>query len=591
MKALRAMCRYIGRHPVLWLAGLVLPPVFALAAQLIYAQANRHVVSGLADTTATSTTVLMILGAALLGMITAELLRQATRYLFAKFVILTESDVRQALYEKLLGNRWSDLTAMNSGDLFTRYNQDTTTAVATISEDLFSVIYPLILGTGYCVAIFLTNRVLGALTTFLVIVVIALNTYYVNRYQELEREKRARQEEFAMEIDSVLQGKMSLRMMSVGDRMARALARSSDSIARNETDTILLDLKRALTMNWFATLCTTMVLPIACLMASLGRINLPNVIFVAQLSGTLIAQTRSFGLSITRLGSNLVSARRLHAFLDLPGEVLGQRDAMRADPTQHVLRLDGVSFSYGDTCILEDAAMCVNQGEIVALVGPSGSGKSSIAKAILRLVDYSGQIRLWGKDISECSLASLRSSIAYVPENNDLMDGTVIENVTLGHPGADVERMDASIQMAMESAALGEFACDHGFETRDVGERGSSLSGGQRQRVAIARAFVKDAPILLMDEPTASLDSVSEALVLEKLREMSRSGKSILLITHRESTLRIADRIIMVEGKTLRSDVSLEEALEALRREAVHGPSPIAKTVRQSSPRLRAIAG
>lgn len=563
MKALKTMCRYIKHHPILWIVGLVLPPLFALAAQLIYAQANKHIVERLSGNTATSTTVLLILGAALLGMVTAEVLHRVTRYLFATFVIITESDVRQGLYEKLVGNLWSDLTLMSSGELFTRYNQDTTTAVATISEDLFNIIYPLIMGVGYCVAIFLTNSLLGAITTFLVVVVIMLNTHFVKRYQEIEKDKRARQEGFAREIDSVLRGKMSIRMMSIGERMSHALQRSSESITRNETDTIHLDLKRALTMNWFATMCTTMILPLACLMASLNMINIPNVIFIAQLSGTLIAHTRSFGLSLTKLSSDLVSAQRLLDFLERPGEVLGRNGGLPTSSLNAVLALEGISLSYGDKRILDNATMSINQGEIVALVGASGSGKSSIAKAILGLVDYSGEIRLWGTDVKHCSLVDLRSSIAYVPENNDLMDGTVMENLLLGDPQADIRR----ITTAMEGAALTEFACDRDFETRDVGERGSSLSGGQRQRVAIARAFVKDAPILLMDEPTAALDTSSEELVLDKLQEMSRSGKSILLITHRESTLKISDRIIMVENESLRSDVPFAEAIESLRRE------------------------
>jgi ATP-binding cassette, subfamily B, bacterial len=564
MTTLRAMCSYIKDRPALWLMGLVLPPVFALAAQLIYAQANKHIVERLFTGTATSTTVLLILGAALLGMVTAEVLHRVTRYLFATFVIFTESDVRQGLYEKLVRTLWSDLTSMNSGELFTRYNQDTTTAVATISEDLSSLVHPLIMGLGYCVAIVLTNVVLGTIVSLLVIVVILLNTYYVRRYQEIEKEKRTRQEGFATEMDSVLHGKMSIRMMSVGERMSHSLRRSSESITCNELDAIHLDLKRALTMNWFATICTTMILPLACLMASLDLIDVPNVIFIAQLSGTLIAHTRSFGLSITKLSSDLVSATRLLDFLERPGEVVGSNGGYSAGSAHQALLMSSFSLSYGDKRILDNAAMYVNKGEIVALVGASGSGKSSIAKAILGLVDYGGQIRLWGTDIRECSLGSLRASIAYVPENNDLMDGTVLENLLLGHPEATVGRL----RTAMEGAALGEFGYDHDFEKRSVGERGGSLSGGQRQRVAIARAFVKDAPIMLMDEPTASLDAVSEKLVLDKLREMSRRGKSILLITHRESTLRISDRIIMIEDETLKSDVPFVEAVEFLRRDA-----------------------
>jgi ABC-type multidrug transport system fused ATPase/permease subunit len=371
-----------------------------------------------------------------------------------------------------------------------------------------------------------------------------LNWRYTVRYQRIEREKRARQEAFTLEVDSVLKGKMSVRMMSLAARMSEALDRSSERIADSERAMARLGLRRALTLEAFASLCTTMMLPIAALMAARSRIGLPQVIYVAQLSGTLMAATQSFGLSVTAFGRDLVSVRRLRHFFDLPGEATGQGVEIMAGSAREALALDDVSLAYDGKPILRNVTMRVNAGEIVALAGASGSGKSSITKALLGLVPYAGRIRLWGIGVRDCDLGTLREAIAYVPEHNDLIAGTVVENVKLGRPEADLE----SVRVAMKRAGLDEFLGPDGILDRAVGARGTLLSGGQRQRVALARAFLKDAPIIVLDEPTAALDSASEAVVLDSLRAMRRAGKSILMITHRATTLAVADRVVTLGG-------------------------------------------
>jgi ATP-binding cassette subfamily B protein len=544
MDELKLMWHSIRRRPTLWLAGLVLPPLFSLTVQLIYARTNQEIVARLSDETTTQTVVLLILGAAFLGMVAAEALHRVTQYLRARFATLAECDLRQELYKTLLRGRWRDLTSMHTGDLFTRYNEDAPTAVAMISGDLGAMIYPLVTGIGYCVAIFLTNPWLGVLAGFFMVVVSLLNWRYTVRYQRIEREKRARQEAFTLEVDSVLKGKMSVRMMSLAARMSEALDRSSERIADSERAMARLGLRRALTLEAFASLCTTMMLPIAALMAARSRIGLPQVIYVAQLSGTLMAATQSFGLSVTAFGRDLVSVRRLRHFFDLPGEATGQGVEIMAGSAREALALDDVSLAYDGKPILRNVTMRVNAGEIVALAGASGSGKSSITKALLGLVPYAGRIRLWGIGVRDCDLGTLREAIAYVPEHNDLIAGTVVENVKLGRPEADLE----SVRVAMKRAGLDEFLGPDGILDRAVGARGTLLSGGQRQRVALARAFLKDAPIIVLDEPTAALDSASEAVVLDSLRAMRRAGKSILMITHRATTLAVADRVVTLGG-------------------------------------------
>jgi ABC-type multidrug transport system fused ATPase/permease subunit len=194
---------------------------------------------------------------------------------------------------------------------------------------------------------------------------------------------------------------------------------------------------------------------------------------------------------------------------------------------------------------LSDVTFDVPAGATIALVGPSGAGKTTIANLLLRFWDpESGVIRLDGVDLRELTLDGLRGRIALVAQDTYLFNNTLEANVRLARPDAS----DAEVTLAFRRAALSDFVADlpEGLATR-VGERGVQLSGGQRQRVAIARAFLKDAPILVLDEATSHLDTISEAQVRAALDGLMRH-RTTIVVAHRLSTIRAADQILVLQA-------------------------------------------
>jgi len=210
------------------------------------------------------------------------------------------------------------------------------------------------------------------------------------------------------------------------------------------------------------------------------------------------------------------------------------------------IRLEDVTFAYlsGEPA-LRDVSLEVPAGRVVALVGSSGAGKSTVLNVILRFYDVdSGRVTIDGTDVRDVTLASLREAVALVSQDIVLFDATVHANIAYGRPEADRDTVEA----AARSAAAHEFiaALPNGYDTR-IGENGVRLSGGQRQRLAIARAMLKDAPILLLDEATSSLDSESERHVQTALKTLMR-GRTTLVIAHRLATVRDADHIYVLDA-------------------------------------------
>jgi ATP-binding cassette subfamily B protein/subfamily B ATP-binding cassette protein MsbA len=284
------------------------------------------------------------------------------------------------------------------------------------------------------------------------------------------------------------------------------------------------------------------------------------LIFIAYLT-SLQTQLKLLIQSYGTLQDSGASLDRVAELLDEKGEVsnIGEARSFKGLPAK--ITFENVAFSYGgERTAVTGVSFTAASGETIALVGPTGSGKSTIASLVPRFYDpQSGHVLINGVDVRSIDLRELRANVAMVLQEPFLFPFSIAENIGLGNPRASREQ----IIEAARAAKAHDFIerQPRGYETI-IGERGSTLSGGERQRIAIARAFLKDAPILILDEPTSSLDNETEAAILDTLDELS-SGRTTIVIAHRLSTIRRADQIIVVENGAIEQRGSHSELLAA----------------------------
>ncbi|MBY0382830.1 MAG: ABC transporter ATP-binding protein/permease [Xanthobacteraceae bacterium] len=246
------------------------------------------------------------------------------------------------------------------------------------------------------------------------------------------------------------------------------------------------------------------------------------------------------------LNSLLVGARKLLEIIDSPATEPDENDKPALKLTEAKVELRDVTFAYrANEPVLKRMSFIAEPGKVSALVGPSGGGKSTVLSLLLRFYEVDqGAIVIDNQIISDCSRASLREQTAYVGQDVYLFRGTIRENIAFGKIGATEDEIIAAAKAAFAHDFITSFPL--GYDT-PVGEHGTQLSGGQRQRVAIARALVKNAPIILLDEATAALDSESEKLVQEAIEHLCR-GRTTIVIAHRLHTIMYADKIFVIEG-------------------------------------------
>ncbi|MFD5469307.1 ABC transporter ATP-binding protein [Streptomyces sp. NPDC127105] len=277
-----------------------------------------------------------------------------------------------------------------------------------------------------------------------------------------------------------------------------------------------------------------------------GQLTLGGLLVFLALIGKLYSPVRD----LSRLGPAFyaasASAERIVELLDQRPQVREAPDARRIGRARGEVEFDGVSFRYPETSrwALSDVSFRVRPGETLALVGASGAGKSTVAKLQLRFYDPDrGAVRLDGTDLRELALTDVRESVAVVLQETLVLHGTVRENIAYGRPGAT----EAEIVEAARAADADEFVrlLPDGYDTV-VGQRGRMLSGGQRQRLAIARAMIRDAPVLLLDEPTTGLDALSGRRIMDPLRRLM-AGRSTVVISHNLLTVRDATRIVVLD--------------------------------------------
>jgi ATP-binding cassette subfamily B protein len=274
----------------------------------------------------------------------------------------------------------------------------------------------------------------------------------------------------------------------------------------------------------------------------------------------LTSPMRTLGIALGMAQRAVASGNRLFEILDRDARIESPPGAPSLPEGPGRVELRGVSLAYnGGAPALEDIELVVEGGRTVALVGPTGSGKTSLVALMARLYDPSrGEVLIDGADLRSVDVRSLRSQVAFVADDSFLFSATVAENIAYARPDASREEIELAARRAQAHSFIERFP--DGYETR-IGERGLTLSGGQRQRVAIARALVADPRILILDDATSSVDAQTEAAIKRGLRE-AMAGRTTFIVAHRMSTISLADEVVVMDGGRIVDRGTHDELIE-----------------------------
>jgi ATP-binding cassette subfamily B protein len=285
------------------------------------------------------------------------------------------------------------------------------------------------------------------------------------------------------------------------------------------------------------------VLVVGALQVARGDLSLGALVAFVSLQVMLVWPIDALGWIIANAQEAMSAADRIYEVLDTPPSIVDRPGATAVTETRGHLRFEGVSFAYDGEPVLRRIDLDVRPGETVAIVGVTGSGKTSLVSLVPRLYDVSGgRITIDGRDVRDFTLDSLRRVVGMAFEEATLFSMSVRENLTLGRPGASDDEVAEALSIAQADFA---YELPWGLDTR-VGEQGLSLSGGQRQRLALARAVLGRPRVLVLDDPLSALDVHTEALVEDALRTVL-AGTTALLVVHRPSTVALADRVALLQ--------------------------------------------
>lgn len=503
----------------------------------------------------------------LAGMIVAAvILTNICRYMAQRCLInartLLVKRLREALFEKINRLHLGYFTKEHKGDLISRLNTDVygiEGAAASSLEVLFKEPYVMI---GYFVALFAISAKL-TLFTLIIIPISAIAIAAVTKKLRREaKDVQASAGRLLTLIDETLVGMRIIRAFNATGFVLRRFSQENDFYRRASLASFN---KRELAPSFSE---AAGVIVVACILVYGGGLVLTQssglqassfIAFIAIFS-QVIRPAKAIVVALSNIQMGQAAGERILEILDKPVEVADRPGAVPLSSFDDRIELRNVTFGYTDRTVLKNIDLVIEKGKTIALVGPSGVGKSTIADLIPRFYDATGgEVIIDGKNVKDYTMESLRSHMSFVTQEIILFNDTIFNNIALGQPDASLEDVIHAAKVANAHEFIEQ--TEDGYQTT-IGDRGIRLSGGQRQRLSIARAVFKNPSILILDEATSALDTESEKSVQEALNNLMR-GRTTLVIAHRLSTIKEADEIIILQDGEIVERGSHDQLIES----------------------------
>lgn len=469
--------------------------------------------------------------------------------------------IRQHLYDHLQRLSLRFYSNKQTGELMSRVINDTRNFEVLLAHAVPTLVVNVSMLVGITAILFAMNRILALYT----LIPIPLLAWLVVSFSKVARPRFRRAQEKIAAVNAILQDNFSgIKEIKAFTQEQNESNRTRKSFAAH-TESILQALKLSNAFHpgieFVAGLGTIIVIFFGGRLALNAQLPLQDLVAFHLYLGMFYQPISALGQINEGLQQALASAERVVEIMEEQPEITDRPGAAVLERAKGTIEFRNVSFRYVDDIpVLKNISFTVKPGETLALVGATGVGKTTIASLIPRFYEPDeGAILIDGKDVRDVTLACLRRQISLVSQDVFLFNGTVKENIIYGSSGAT----DDDVVAAAKAANAHQFILDleDGYETR-VGERGVKLSGGQKQRISIARAILKDAPVLILDEATSSVDTQTERLIQEALNKLQRN-KTAIVIAHRLSTIQDAQQIIVLRGGEIAEQGTHDELLQA----------------------------
>ena len=505
----------------------------------------------------------------LTAVVIAGVVLQVVNQLVSAYGTQVQVDAGQRMVYDLRGKLFQHLTALG---LHHHITTSTADAVYRVDVDAYAIenlvmsgIFPLATSIASLTVMFgillYMNVTIALLSLAVVPFMYLCLRYYTSTL--VNREERVKELESKL-LERLYETFSAMRLVKSFAREPHELRRYSTAGSRTMEARIAITWQQSLfavVVSTITILGTALVVIVGGRLVMDGRLSVGRLTVVISYLAAVYGPLSAIAHTTGQLQGALAGAKRVRAMFAMTPETVEARDAIAATEVRGDIRFEDVGFTYpGGATVLHDIAFDAKPGQVVALVGLTGAGKTTLVSLIPRFYDAAvGRVLIDGVDVRQYRVRSLREKIAIVLQDPVLFSGTIADNLRYG-------RLDATrqeIEEAARAAHAHEFISrlPKGYDT-EIAEAGGELSGGERQRLSVARAILKNAPILILDEPTSSLDSISEEIVFAALRRL-RAGRTTIVIAHRLSTVRDADRILVLDGGQIAAQGRHEELVKS----------------------------